>query len=125
MSFVEMRCVQIERRRLAGEIKDRLVTFEHDLGRALASGTLLVGYLPAARSAANVSAVVGQGAIEEFVSSIRFITDAMKASVAGHHRLEETRRSLRISPLAGGDKDTIPSVRGVSFNTRTLGAVPG
>jgi hypothetical protein len=109
MSFIELRRHQIERHRLAEEITGLLSVFEQDLGRALASGSSLIGFLPVARNTANVSATVGQGAINEFVASLALIAQAMGAAVEGHHRLDEARSTLRIPAIAGGDKDTIPS----------------
>ena len=111
MSFIEMRRHQIERHRLAEEITGLLNVFEHDLGRALTSGSLLLGFIPTARSTANVSATIGQGAIDQFVTSLGLISQAMSSAVEGHHRLDEARRTLRVPALAGGDKDPIPSAR--------------
>lgn len=111
MSFIELRRNQIERHRLAEEITGLLNVFEQDLGRALASGSSLLGFLPMARSTANVSATIGQGAIDQFVTSLGLISQAMGCAIEGHYRLDEARRTLRIPPLAGGDKDTIPSAQ--------------
>lgn len=110
MNFVTLRQNQMKRQELAGEVVTQLVTFEEDLGRALASGSRLIGYLPAARSQANISAVVGQDAISHFVASLGLISQAMGAVVDGHHSLDEVRCTLRIPEVAGGDKDVLPSV---------------
>lgn len=118
MSFIEMRRHQIERHRLAEEITGLLNVFEQDLGRALASGSTLLGAIPTARSTANVSATIGQGAIDQFVTSLSLIAQAMSSAVEGHHRLDEARRTLRVPALAGGDKDTIPSARGANTAVR-------
>lgn len=104
MSFVEMRQSQIERRKLAGEVKDRLSTFERDLGRALSSGSRLLGLLPEARQQANVSDIVGQEAINQFTASITFVSQAMQRAAGGHVELDGIRRELRIPETAGGDK---------------------
>lgn len=109
MSFVEKRRVQIERHEVAGEIVSHLQEFEKDLGRALSSGSALIGLLPEARSRANLSGVVGTEVIGDFVASIVFINQAMGKATSGHHSLEDLRRDLRIPERAGGDKIPLPS----------------
>jgi hypothetical protein len=59
MSFVEMRQKHIRRRALAGEVVTYLSSFERDPGRALSSGSRLIGFLPEARTEAHLSDVVG------------------------------------------------------------------
>lgn len=110
MSFMEMRQDQLRRREAAAEIFISLDAFEKDLGRTLASGSQLVGQLPLARVKANVSPVIGHDAIDHFVMALGHITQALGATVEGHHSLEETRRAMRLPEMAGGDKDIIPSV---------------
>lgn len=109
MSFMEMRQSQLRRREAAEEIFANLEAFEQDLGRTLASGSQLIGQLPLARARTNVSAVVGQEAINHFVVALGLISQAMGATVEGHHHLEKTRRDMRLPEMAGGDKDVIPS----------------
>jgi len=110
MSFMEMRQDQLRRREAAAEIFVSLDAFEKDLGRTLASGSHLVGQLPLARVKANVSSVIGHDAIDHFVMALGHITQALGATVEGHHSLDETRRAMRLPEMAGGDKDIIPSV---------------
>lgn len=110
MSFMELRHDQLRRREAAAEIFTSLDAFEKDLGRTLASGSHLVGQLPLARARANVSAVIGHDAIDHFVMALGHISQALGATVEGHHVLDETRRAMRLPELAGGDKDIIPSV---------------
>lgn len=110
MSFMELRKGQLQRREAAAEIFASLEAFEKDLGRALASGSQLVGQLPLARARANISVVVGQEAIDRFVAAIGHINQAMSAAVEGHHHLDQTRRAMRLPELAGGDKDVIPAL---------------
>jgi len=123
MSFMEQRRSQIARHEVAGEIHHHLQAFETDLGRALASGSRLVGLLPDARTRANLSGVVGQDAISHFVASIALISQAMEQAVGGHRRLDETRRDLRIPEIAGGDKIPLPTTASVS--DRGAVSVPG
>lgn len=110
MSFMELRQDQQRRREAATEIFTSLDAFEKDLGRTLASGSHLVGQLPLARARANVSAVIGHDAIDHFVEALGHISQALGATVAGHHSLDAARRAMRLPALAGGDKDIIPSV---------------
>lgn len=104
MSFVEMRQKQIRRRALAGEVVTHLATFERDLSRALSSGSRLVGFLPEARTEAQLSDVVGQEAIREFLASISLISQAMEQAGDDHRQLDVIRRDLRIPESGGGDK---------------------
>ncbi|KTE36644.1 hypothetical protein ATE68_00375 [Sphingopyxis sp. H038] len=109
MSFMEKRQVQMQRHEVAGEIVSRLKTFEMDLGRALSSGSALVGLLPEARSRANVSDIVGVEVISDFVASISLVNQAMGKATSGHLNLDEIRRDLRIPETLGGDKIPLPS----------------
>ena len=109
MSFMEKRQDQLRRREAAAEILISLDAFEKDLGRTLASGSQLVGQLPLARAKANVSPVVGHDAIDHFIMALGHISQALGATVEGHHSLEATRRAMRLPEMAGGDKDIIPS----------------
>lgn len=118
MSFMELRHAQIRRREAAVEIFASLDAFEKDLGRTLASGSQLIGQLPLARVAANVSPVIGQDVIDRFVVALGHISQAMAATVEGHNHLEETRRAMRLPELAGGDKDIIPAVAGPGAASR-------
>ncbi|WP_150131247.1 hypothetical protein [Sphingobium yanoikuyae] len=111
---MELRKDQIQRRQAAEEIFASLEAFEQDLGRTLASGSQLVGQLPLVRAKANISPVIGQEAIDRFVTALGHINKAMSAAVEGHHQLEHTRRVMRLPELAGGDKDIIPALAHVS-----------
>lgn len=122
MSFVEMRQKQISRRALAGEVVTHLTAFERDLGRALSSGSRLVGFLPEARSEAHLSYVVGQEAIRQFLTSISLISQAMEQAADGHRHLDGIRRDLRIPEHAGGDKIPLPSFMGEPDPARRPGA---
>ncbi|WP_093088123.1 hypothetical protein [Sphingobium sp. AP50] len=107
---MELRQNQLRRREAATEIFTSLETFEKDLGRTLASVSLLIGQLPVARAKANMSVVVGQEVIDRFVAALGHINQAMGAAVEGHNHLEQTRRALRLPEMGGGDKDIIPNV---------------
>lgn len=108
MSVAQLRRSHSRRHEIAGEIVDHLTAFESDLGRALTSGSRLVGFLPDARSDADLSATVGQEAIGHFVICLGLISKAMESAVEGHQSLDKTRQSFRIDVTAGGDKDIIP-----------------
>jgi hypothetical protein len=109
MSFMEKRQVQIQRHEVAGEIVSRLKAFEKDLGRALSSGSALIGLLPEARLRANLSEVVGGDVISNFVASLALIDQAMGKASNGHESLDNLRRDLRIPETLGGDKIPLPS----------------
>lgn len=115
MSIAELRRSHNRRHEIAGELVDHLSAFETALGLALTSGSRLVGFLPDARTQADISAVVGQDAIGHFVSSLGLLSKAMESAVEGHHSLDRTRQRFRVEIRAGGDKDIIPAIiRGVA-----------
>src|SRR3546814_16800670 len=74
---------------------DLLQTFEMDLGRALSSGSALIGLLPSARTRANLSGATGTEVIGDFVASIAFISQEMGTATSGHHNLADLRRAPR------------------------------
>src|SRR3546814_14317325 len=80
-----------------------------DLGRALSSGSALIGLLPSARTRANLSGATGTEVIGDFVASIAFISQAMGKATSGHHNLDDLRRELKIPETLGGDKISLPS----------------
>jgi len=111
MKIAQLRRSHNRRHELAQEVVEHLDQFETDLGRALASGSRLVGFLPGARAEATLSPVVGQQAIGHFVSSLGLISEAMEAVVAGHLSLGETGERFRVNIQAGGDKDIMPALK--------------
>lgn len=128
MSFMEKRRTQLERHEIVSEIVVQLKAFETDLGRALSSGSQLVGLLPAARARANVSDVVGQDVISHFIAALGHIDQAMARAVSGHLRLDDIRRDLRIPETAGGDKIPLPvigGVAGISPSSERRDTMPG
>lgn len=111
MTIAELRRSHNLRHHIAADVVAHLKTFEDDLARVLASGARLVGFLPGARSQADLSAVVGQEAIGHFVSSLGLISEAMTRAVDGHRSLDRTRQHFRIDIMLGGDKDVLPGLR--------------
>src|SRR3546814_20959867 len=80
-----------------------------DRGRALSSGSALIGLLPSARTRANLSGATGTEVIGDFVASIAFISQAMGKATSGHHNLDDLRRELKIHETLGGDQIPLPS----------------
>jgi hypothetical protein len=106
MKIAQLRRSHNRRHELAQEVVEHLDQFETDLGRALASGSRLVGFLPGARAEATLSPVVGQQAIGHFVSSLGLISEAMEAVVAGHLSLGETGERFGSSNRLAGRANT-------------------
>lgn len=93
-----------ERREAAEQIAERLFAAEAAIDAALTSAAELNAIIPVARSQANLSAVVGQDAIESAAETFAALVRARQQIVATHYRLDEakTQIGLRTVAIGGG-----------------------
>ena len=72
----------------------------------------LAGYMPIARTNANLSAVVGQDAISQAAETLSALVGARGELVATHNRLAQTRDQIGLRAMAMGSDDMKPPVLG-------------
>ena len=123
MGFAQLRKIVRQRDKAAADIVAGMTDFENDLARALASGARLTAILPMARLEADVSAVVGQDAINDIVGSIGLLAQAMDRTVDGHNRLAELARRFHVPITSVGDKGEIPPVQAIDRGAPRLAVV--
>jgi hypothetical protein len=103
----------LKQRRLAAEqVAESLFAAEAAIDAALACTAKLAGQMPAARQDANLSAIVGQAAIERAIEAMAALSQARGRIVATHHELSLTQNQIglgAIKVLAEGGSGEKPS----------------
>ena len=95
----------------AQKLAKRLFQTEQAIDEAISRMANLTGYMPIARTEANLSAVVGQDAISQAAETLSILVEARKQLVATHHRLAETRDQIGLRTAAMGSDDMKPPVQ--------------
>lgn len=97
----------IKRRAVAQELANRLFAAEEAIDAAITAMADLSGYMPIARCEANISAVVGNSALESAAETFSSLVRARRGIVDTHHHLAEARDQigLRTVGLGAGIKD--------------------
>ena len=85
-----------DRIEIARNMAAHLIATEEAIDTAIACAAGLVGYMPAARKDARVSASVGQSAFEHVISTMSMLGEARRRIVEAHHALAESSREARI-----------------------------
>jgi len=94
------------RRQAAQEVADRLFAAENAIDLALQRTAELAGYMPQARSKANLAAEVGQDALERAIGTISVLVQARREIVATHKELAVTQGKVGLAAYAmGGGMD--------------------
>jgi hypothetical protein len=91
-----------KRRHAAQEVAARLIAAEEAIDAALTAVADLNGYIPVARCEANLSAVIGQGAVEAAAETLAALVRARRGIVDTHHQLAETRDQIGLRTMALG-----------------------
>jgi len=91
-----------ERREAALQVAESLFAAERAIDVALASAAQLTAIMPTARTQANLSAVVGQGAIESAAEAFAALVRARQQIVATHQQLDETKVQIGLRTVAIG-----------------------
>jgi hypothetical protein len=81
---------------VARTVADHLFKTEEAIDQAIACAAGLAGYMPLARQQLQVSAAVGQPAMEQVVAAMAMLADARRMMVEAHQSLAETSRQARI-----------------------------
>jgi hypothetical protein len=93
-----------QRREAAMKVAASLWAAEDAIDAALAKAAEFSGTLVAARTEANLSAVVGQDAFEVSASAFAALARARADIVEAHRRLSETRIQVGLRNVAVGDE---------------------
>ncbi len=101
-----------ERRGAMEQVAERLFAAEKAIDEAVAAAAQLSATLPAARAEANLSALVGQEAMESAAESLSALIRARQQMVATHVRLDEAKTQIGLRTVAVGGGMIKPSGSG-------------
>jgi hypothetical protein len=112
----------VERRRIAEQVAASLFAAEAAIDSALACTATLAGQMPALRAEAKVSALIGQGALEQAIETMSALGQARRNIVATHRELSLVQTQVGLGAVnvvaagAGGvkppaDAETLPAAR--------------
>jgi hypothetical protein len=99
------------RREVASKVAEHLFATETAIDAALAQAAAFVGFMPAARQDAQLSAVVGQPALDHAISAIAALNEARRQMVSAHHALAEVQGQIGLGAVNFGgliDKPDYP-----------------
>ncbi len=83
----------------ASSVANHLFALEDAIDTALAKAGELTASIPAARTQARLSAVVGQDAFEQVAASLSRLVEARKHIIDAHHHLAETRDQMGLRKI--------------------------
>ena len=113
-----------QRREVAEHIAGALFEAESAIDAALSKTATLTGVMPALRSNAGLSALIGQSAMERASQAITALTEARRAIVETHKELSVAQGQIGLGAVAldtgGGDK---PPVEIAPANLRAVRGV--
>lgn len=91
------------RRAAAQTLAHHLFETETAIDLAIAKMAQLTGQMPMARQDANLSAVVGQDALEQAAKTLSALVEARSQIVETHHRLAVARDQIGLREMMGGE----------------------
>lgn len=92
-----------ERRMVAEQIASALFEAEAAIDAALSKTAQLTGVMPALRSKAGLSAIVGQDAVERATQAVMALAEARRAIVETHKELSVAQGQAGLGAVALGD----------------------
>ena len=93
-----------QRRELATQVADCLFAAERAIDAAISRTAHLVGLMPAVREDANLSAMIGQGAIKQAIEAMAALGEARQGIVETHRELSVAQHQIGLGAIAfGGD----------------------
>lgn len=101
-----------QRKDAAENLARRLFETERAIDNAINKLADLTGYMPIARTTANLSAVIGQEAITQAAAALNSLVGARGQIVETHHKLAEARDQIGLRTMAVGDHDSKPPLQG-------------
>ncbi len=87
----------------AKSVATDLFTFETALDQAIVAGSKLSSQIIGARFDANLSAVLGQDAIEGVMRTLTTIAAARRELIETHHRLKDVADEIGLRTVSFGD----------------------
>ena len=107
-----------ERRLAAEQVAGALFEAEAAIDAALAKTAHLTGVMPALRTAAGASALIGQDAVERASQAIMALAEARRAIVETHKELSVVQGQIGLGAVALGDTGEKPPPEGVTAHRR-------
>ena len=92
-----------ERRMVAEQIAGALFEAEAAIDAALSKTAQLTGVMPALRSKAGLSALIGQDAVEHASQAIAALAEARRAIVETHKQLSVAQEQVGLGAVMVGD----------------------
>lgn len=89
----------MQRRLVAQDVAQKLNNVERQIDQTLVAAGALIAALPSARERANLSAVVGQDALDLVAQATLILSQARGKFVDAHNALAETGRQIGVGKL--------------------------
>lgn len=100
-----------QRRMVAEQIASALFEAEAAIDAALSKTATLTGVMPALRQEANLSALIGQDALERATQAMMALAEARRAIVETHKELSVAQEQIGLGAVTmageGGDKPPV------------------
>ncbi|WP_199555452.1 hypothetical protein [Sandaracinobacteroides hominis] len=84
--------------RTARQMANKLFATEQAIDEAFRNAAELAAFMPVARLETNVSAAVGQEAIEQVVATMSMLSRARRRAISVHGSLAETQEKIGLRP---------------------------
>lgn len=97
-----------QRRMAAQQVADSLFESEAAIDAAITAVAKLAGVMPAVRSDARLSALIGQGALERAIEAMGELGSARRAIVETHKELSIAQRDIGLGAIAFGGAEEKP-----------------
>jgi hypothetical protein len=93
------------RQEVAQKVADRLFAAEAAIDIALTRAAELTAAMPAARTEARLSAIVGQAALDRAAEAFTALVEARRRIVETHESLDQARSQMGLREVAAGDAE--------------------
>jgi hypothetical protein len=91
-----------QRRQAAEQVAERLFAAEQAIDAAITCAAELTAIMPTARAGANLSAIVGQDAMESAAETFAALVRTRHQIVTTHQQLDETKTQIGLRAVAFG-----------------------